>query len=160
MFRFEYSVTTRAPRALAWEVFSDWRRWNEFAKFYGELNWCEGRPWDAGSRLEIEIIQPVKTTVSHVITSCQPGRKVGWIDHSLGVVLAQWVSFEEKSGNGTRVHTWGDIVHSGVAIAGQTAEEIITGFTKTWYENYKTACDRRADGRVPSPEQRAVGQSD
>ena len=160
MFRFEYSVTTRANKKLAWEVFSNWRHWNEFASIYGQVNWREGRPWEAGSRLEIEILEPLKTTVSHVITSCQPAHKVGWIDHSLGVVLAQWVSFEQRSGNGTRVHTWGDIVHSGVKIAGQSAEHVITQFTQTWYENYKLACDRRADALRELPGQKAFGQSD
>ena len=70
---------------------------------------------------------------------------MGWIDHSLGVVLAQWVSFEEYAGNGTRVHTWGDIVHSGVEIAGQTVEQVVTSFTETWYENFRTVCDRLAE---------------
>ena len=119
MFRFQYSVTTKASRRLAWEVFSNWRRWNEFANVYGQVEWREGRPWEAGSRLEIEVLEPVKTVVSHVITNCQPAHKVGWIDHSLGVVLAQWVSFEEHARKGTRVYTWGDIVHSGVEIAGK-----------------------------------------
>jgi hypothetical protein len=113
MFRFQYSVMTKASRARAWEIFSNWRRWNEFANVYGELHWREGKPWEAGSRMEIELKQPVSTVVTHVITSCQPAHKVGWIDHSLGVVLAQWVHFEELVGGGTRVHTWGDIVHSG-----------------------------------------------
>ena len=144
MFRFQYSVITRASRARAWEVFSNWHRWHEFADIYGELHWREGRPWEAGSRLEIEVLQPVNTLVSHVITNCQPAHKVGWIDHSLGVVLAQWVSFEETVGGGTRVHTWGDIVHSGVMIAGRTAEQLITSFTETWYENFRSACDQIA----------------
>jgi hypothetical protein len=70
---------------------------------------------------------------------------VGWIDHSLGVVVAQWVSFEDHAGNRTRVHTWGDIVHSGVKIAGRTAEQTITSFTATWYENFRSVCDRLAE---------------
>jgi hypothetical protein len=144
MIRFQYGVTTRASRARVWEVFSNWRRWNEFANIYGELHWREGRPWEAGSRLEIELLQPVNTVVSHVITSCQPAHKVGWIDHSLGVVLAQWVSFDEIAPKGTRVHTWGDIVHSGVEIAGRSAEQLITNFTETWYENFRSACDQLA----------------
>jgi hypothetical protein len=144
MFRFQYSVKTKASRERTWEVFSNWRRWPEFADIYGQLNWREGRPWEPGSRLEIEVVQPVNTVVSHVITNCQPARKVGWIDHSLGVVLAQWVTFEETPEGGTRVHTWGDIVHSGVQIAGQTAEHIITSFTQTWYENFRAACDQMA----------------
>ncbi len=144
MFRFQYSVTTKASRKLAWEIFSTWRRWNEFANIYGGVSWREGRPWEAGSRLEIEILQPVKTVVDHVITNCQPAHKVGWIDHSLGVVLAQWVSFEEHAGKGTRVHTWGDIVHSGVTIAGRTAEQLIASFTETWCENFRSVCDKVA----------------
>jgi len=130
MFRFQYGVTTKASRKLTWEVFSNWRRWNEFANVSGDMNWREGRPWDAGSRLEIEVRQPAKTGVCHVITNCQPGHKGGWIDHALGVVLAQWVSFEEQPRNGTRVHTWGDIVHSGVKIAGRTAEQVIISFRR------------------------------
>jgi len=70
------------------------------------------------------------------------------------VVLAQWVSFEERPGRGTRVHTWGDIVHSGVKIAGRTAEQVITSFTETWYENFRSACDRLAE---TSAEDQAVG---
>jgi hypothetical protein len=77
MFRFEYRVTTNASRRLAWEIFSDWRRWNEFANIYGQMSWSEGRPWEAGSRLEIEVLEPVKTVVSHVTTNCQPARKLG-----------------------------------------------------------------------------------
>jgi hypothetical protein len=141
MFRFQYSVTTKASRKLAWDVFSNWRRWNEFANIYGEVQWREGRPWEAGSRLDIEVLEPVKTVVSHVITNCQPAHKVGWIDHALGVVLAQWVSFEEHARKGTRVHTWGDVVHAGVTIAGRSAEQIVTNFTETWYENFRTVCD-------------------
>lgn len=144
MFRFQYCVTTKASRKLAWEVFSNWHRWNDFANIYGEVNWREGQPWEAGSRLEIELLQPVKTVVDHVITNCQPAHKVGWIDHSLGVVLAQWVSFEEHATKGTRVHTWGDIVHSGVNIAGRSAEQLIASFTETWYENFRSACDSLA----------------
>ena len=68
MFRFQYCVTTKASRKLAWDVFSNWRRWNEFANIYGQLYWREGRPWEAGSRLDIEVLDPVRTVVSHVIT--------------------------------------------------------------------------------------------
>lgn len=87
------------------------------------------------------MLQPVNTVVSHAIANCQPARKVGWIDHLLGVVLAQWVGFEEIAGRGTRVQTWRDIVHSGVKIAGRTVEQIITSFTEMWYEKFRAACD-------------------
>jgi hypothetical protein len=49
---------------------------------------------------------------------------------------------------GTRVTTWGDLVHSGRPILGRSAEELITGFTRVWYENFRTVCDQIAVGAV------------
>ena len=57
----------------------------------------------------------------------------------------QWVTFEQ-SPKGTRVHTWGDIVHSGVTIAGRRVEHLVTAFTEMWYENFRVACDQLAKG--------------
>jgi len=141
MISFTYSVITKASPALAWEVFSDWRQWNNFANVYGELRWREGTPWEPGSRLEIEILKPVNTGIDHVITNCIPGQKVGWIDHAMGVAMAQWVSFDNLGTKGTRVHTWGDIVHGGVTIGGVRVEQLVTSFVETWYENFRRACD-------------------
>src|SRR5437667_6409534 len=71
--------------------------------------------------------------------------EAAWIDHSLGVVLAQRVSFDERPRNGTRVHPWGDIVHSGLKITGRTVKPVVTSFTETWYENFRCACDHLAE---------------
>lgn len=146
MFRFQYSVITRAGADLAWQVFSNLRRWNSFANVYGRVEWREGAPWRAGSRLEIEVVRPVHTTIDHVITSCVPARRLGWIDHAMGAALAQWLTFEPHKSGGTRVHTWGDLVHSNVTIDGRSVEQILISFTETWYENFRRACDQLAEG--------------
>ena len=143
MVRFEYSITTQASPKLAWKVFSNWRTWNQFANVYGDLRWREGKPWEPGSRMEIQLLHPVNVIIDHVITSCTPGERVGWIDHAIGVALGQWLTFEPKP-EGTRVHTWGDIVHSGVTISGRKVEHLITTFTEMWYENFRRACDQLA----------------
>jgi len=148
MFRFQYSVVTKANPNLAWEVFSNLRLWNSFANVYGRLEWREGAPWKAGSRLEIEILRPVHTTIDHVITSCVPPRRLGWIDHAMGAAAAQWLTFEPYKGGGTRIHTWGDLVHTNLTIDGHSVEHILTRFTETWYENFRHTCDRIAEGHV------------
>jgi hypothetical protein len=148
MFSFKYGVITKACPALAWEVFSDWRRWNNFANVYGELRWREGHPWQPGSRMEIEVLRPVNVVIDHVITNCVPAQKVGWIDHALGVAMAQWVTFDDLGAKGTRVHTWGDIVHSGVTVAGRRVEQLMFSFTETWYENFRKACDHLAEAQL------------
>jgi hypothetical protein len=52
------------------------------------------------------------------------------------------------------------LVHSGRPIAGKSAEELITSFTKVWYENFKTACDQIAVGAVLQAEAPLVFPSD
>jgi len=42
MFRFQHAVVTKASPELAWEIFSNLRRWNDFANIYGRLEWREG----------------------------------------------------------------------------------------------------------------------
>ena len=142
MARFEYSVITKASPALAWLVFSDPHRWNNFANVYGQIRWADGSPWEPGSRLQIELLRPVNALIEHVITTCIPGKKVGWIDYAIGVAMAQWVTFEELPLVGTRVRTWGEIVHSGIKIGGRTVEELVASFTRTWYESFRVACDQ------------------
>ncbi|MGA9181390.1 MAG: hypothetical protein WB117_10560, partial [Candidatus Acidiferrales bacterium] len=110
MIHFQYSVTTRACKNVAWDVFTNWRRWNQFANIYGQLRWREGSPWEPGSCMEIEVLHPVNAVINHVITHCVPAQKVGWIDHAMGIVIGQWVTFERQNDNATRVHTWGEIV--------------------------------------------------
>jgi hypothetical protein len=148
MYRFQYSVSTNAEPRLCWDVFSDCSRWNTFTNIYGAIYWTEGLPWDPGSRLEIEVLRPFVTRIEDVITSCVPRKRVGWIDHAMGAAMAQWVTFEGLARGGCRIHTWGDLVHSGRPIAGRSAEDLITGFTKVWYENFRTFCDQIAGGAV------------
>jgi len=160
MFRFQYSVVTKAEPGLCWELFSDCSRWNTFANIYGAMNWIEGSAWEPGSRLEIEVLRPFHSRIEHVITSCVPGKRVGWIDHAMGVALAQWVTFEGLPEGGTRITTWGDLVHSGRPIAGRSAEEMITGFTKVWYENFRALSDQIAVGAVLQSDAPLVFPSD
>src|SRR5271169_2262676 len=109
MFRFQYSITTKASAEKAWEVFSDWGRWNSFANIYGELRWIQGEPWKIGSRMEIEVLKPVEVVINHLIICCEPAREVGWIDRALGITIGQWVEFEKQADDRTRITTWGEI---------------------------------------------------
>ncbi len=105
MHTFEYAVTTKATPSLAWEVYTNWKMWHTFANIYGRLHWQHGEPWSIGSRMEIEILKPVKVVVDHLIVNCRHGRELGWIDRALGITLHQWVEFEEHpSGGHERSH--------------------------------------------------------
>ena len=150
MYHFHYMVRTQATPDIAWSVFSNWNLWRHFASIYGEMNWVEGRPWEVGSRMQIEILRPGKAVVERLIIYYEAPRELGWIDRALGMTLDQWVEFEEHPLGGTRVRTWGDLGPEGMKLGGRPAEQLFAEFTETWFENYRAACDELAMNR-PTP---------
>ena len=141
MVRLEYAAATQADPALAWKIFSDWHRWSRFSDFYGNIQWLSGEPWMVGSRLQIELVRPVRTKVDHVITLCSPPDCVAWIDHAMGNTMEQWVLFEPLSGGGTRVRTWAEVVGPTTEIEGVPVREVIANFIELWYSRFCNECD-------------------
>ena len=83
--------------------------------------------------------------VDHVITYCEPAKKVGWIDHAMGVAIDQWVAFEPKNGSGTWIHVAGEIVGADLVLSnGVTLEKFVNDFTKHWYDAYAEVCNQLA----------------
>ena len=148
MKHLEYTVFTRADRALAWRLFSDFRFWPAFSDIYGSIRWSKGKPWAVGSRLQIEILRPVKAIVDHVITICAPGEQVAWIDHALGNTLVQWVTFETLPDARTRIHTWAELTGANLAIGGHDCCDFLRGFIRGWYDRFCAACDQLAEGQM------------
>lgn len=141
MVRVEYAAFTHADPVLAWQIFSDYRQWRKFSDFYGDIRWIAGEPWAVGSRLRIDLVRPVKTTVDHVITVCRPCECVAWIDHALGDTMEQWVVFEPHPDGGTRVHTWAELAGPTSEVAGRPVRELLKEFIELWYERFCRECD-------------------
>src|SRR6202522_3408799 len=107
---FEYAVKTKATPALAWRVYSDWKMWPTFASIYGDMKWVQGKPWELGSRLEIEVLRPMRIVIDHLITSYEPIHRISWIDRAMGVTIDQQVKFEALPTGHTQVSTAGSII--------------------------------------------------
>jgi hypothetical protein len=142
MYRFQYSITTKADRALTWEIYRNWTLWNSFANIYGDLHWRDGKPWDVGSRLQIEILKPIHCVIDHAITENEAENRLGWEDTAQGITIRQWVVFHELSSGDTRVHTWGEVFPANLKIAGKPVSSLVSSFTETWYENFRFFCDQ------------------
>lgn len=140
--RVEYTGVTRASSRLAWKVFSDFRRWRRFTDIYGEIRWFTGKPWKPGSRMRIEVVKPVKTSVDHVITVSRPSECVAWIDHFLGNTMEQWVTFMPQADGTTAVHTWAEVTGVTSDLEGRPCSEAIKNFIETWYSNFCQECNR------------------
>ena len=90
--RVEYSVTAPATPAHLWEAFCDLTRLLG-RELYSEAAFVQGEPWHVGSRIRYVVERPVKTTVSAVVTLCEPAVKVGLLNHALGITVQQLVTF-------------------------------------------------------------------
>lgn len=140
--RLEYSVITKASREEVWRAFSDYRNWPTFSDIYGNMLWVQGQPWQPGSRLRIEVVKPLQTTIDHVIISCTPREQVAWIDHALGTTMEQWVVFEPLADGGTRVRTWAEFTGTMDEITGRPLREWLREFIADWYGNFGEFCDQ------------------
>ena len=140
--RFQYSVTTQAHRRQVWETYLNLENWRGFANVYGEMKWTRGQPWTVGSRLQIEVVDPVETVIERSILVCIPGWQLGWTESGMGVTIAQCVSFDDEPIGGTHIQTAGQIAPSDVVISGKSIEHLVKAFTETWYENFRRSCDK------------------
>ena len=151
MNRFQYCVMTRANRAAAWSLLLDWQKWRAYTDILGEMKWTKGEPWKVGSQLDIEVLRPIEATVQHSITLFQAQREIAWVDRALGITISQWVNFEDRAQGGTQIYTEGDISPTGAVIKGTSVDRLVRAFTETWFENFRTACDKLEETNCETP---------
>ena len=141
--RVEYSVLTSADCKLAWKIFSDTSLWSRFSDLYGAIRW-QGPAWTPGSRLRIDIGEPINATVDRVITICMSPHNVAWINHVRGYTMEQWVSLDPTAGGGTRISTWIEVTGAGVSRDRELDLQELKSVVCTWFDNFSLECDRAA----------------
>jgi hypothetical protein len=100
--RVEYSVTIPVSVDAAFHAFQDLNRLLHRG-IYEEASWIEGKPWEVGSRLRYVVIKPVQATISAVVNSLSAPRAISLLNHALGIVADQQVTFGPDLKGGTRV---------------------------------------------------------
>jgi hypothetical protein len=98
----EYSVTIPVSVDAAFHAFQDLNRLLHRG-IYQEASWTEGKPWEVGSRLRCVVIKPIQTTIFAVVSSLSPPRAISLLNHALGIVADQQVTFGPDLKGGTRV---------------------------------------------------------
>lgn len=141
--RIEYSVTVPVQVDVAFHAFLDFDRLLHRG-IYEEAVWTEGEPWRVGSRLRYEISQPVRATVSAVVTSISPPRAIALLNHALGVTAEQHVSFGPDLKGGTRVRMTMDLVGQSSELSEDAVQGAITFVTKDSLNTLAAVCQRRA----------------
>ncbi len=141
--RIEYSVSVPVPVDVAFQAFQDLERLLHRG-IYDEASWIEGAPWQVGSRLRYVVVQPVRATVSAVVTSISPPHAVGLLNHGLGITAEQNVAFgPDIRGGGTRIRMNMDFVGTSSELSESDIQEAITFLTQDALDTIAALCRRR-----------------
>jgi hypothetical protein len=127
--RIEYSVVVPVPAAEAFRAFCDLERLLHRG-IYGEASWIDGPPWKVGSRIRYVVSVPIQATILSVVTSCDPPRSVGILNHALGITAEQNVTFVPDPKVGTRVFMTMDFVGKSPDVSETVIQQSITFFTR------------------------------
>ncbi len=141
--RVEYSVSVPVPVDAAFKAFQDLERLLHRG-IYDEAVWVEGKPWEVGSRLRYVIVQPVRTTISTVVTSISPPRAISFINHALGVTGDQHVSFGPDLKGGTRVRITMDLVGKSPELSESELHDAAAFIIKDALDTLAALCQQRA----------------
>jgi hypothetical protein len=141
--RVEYVVFTKADPELAWRIFSNVDSWPKFCPLYRNIRW-QGAPWTVGSRLHLELQEPVSAIVDRALTVCMPPHHISWISHVRGYTMEQWVSLDPTAGGGTRISTWIEVTGAGVSRDRELDLQELKSVVCTWFDNFSLECDRAA----------------
>ena len=141
--RVEYSVTVPVPVDAVFQAFQDLERLLHRG-IYDEALWTEGVPWQVGSRLRYVIVQPVRTTISAVVTSISPPRAMSLLNHGLGITAEENVYFGPDLKGGTRVRLTMDFVGKSSEISESDVHEAVTFIIKDALDTMAVLCRRRA----------------
>jgi hypothetical protein len=145
--RIEYSVTVPVSVDAAFEAFQHLERLLHRG-IYDEASWVQGEPWQAGSRLRYRVVQPIRTTISAVVTSISPPRAISLINHGLGVTAEQNVSFGPDLKGGTRVRMTVDLVGKSSELSESAFHDAVAFIIKDALDSMAALCQRRA---TPAP---------
>jgi len=127
-------------------IYVDVDRWCH-RNLFGNIRWVQGKPWEAGSRLRIEILKPIRTTVDQVVQRFEANQSVSYISHVLGITCETRVSFIPVSSEQTAINVGMQLVGTLSRALGFAIEPAIEKSTKDFFEALRKECEASYGGR-------------
>jgi hypothetical protein len=140
--RIEYSVVVPVPAVAAFRAFCDQERLLHRG-IYEEVSWIEGPLWQVGSRIRYVVSAPIQATILAVVTSCDPPRSVGMLNHAVGITVEQNVVFVPDH-KGTRVLMTMEFVGKSPDLSETVIQQAITFYTRDALDTMAVLCKQRS----------------
>jgi hypothetical protein len=143
MQSFDFQVVINCPLKLAFAVYTDIEHWRN-RSIFGDIRWVKGSPWEEGSRLRVETVQPIRSTVDQVVLHCTPNRNVSYLSHVFGITTETRVNFTAVSDRQTTVLVAMQLVGRVSQALGFAIEPMILKTTKQVFEDLRKECEAAA----------------
>jgi hypothetical protein len=145
MHSFSFQVVMKCPRETVFSIYADVDRWQN-RNLFGEIRWVQGNPWEEGSRLRIETLTPIRTTVDQVVQHCAPNESVSYISHVIGITCETRVTFTVISPDETAVNVVMQLVGTTARALGFAVVPAIEKATRGFLEELRRECEETALG--------------
>lgn len=140
MHSFDFQVVLNCPLSTVFAIYVDIGRWRN-RNLFGEIRWVQGRPWEPGSRLRIEVVKPIRTSVDQVVQRFEANESVSYLSHVLGITCETRVTFIPVSDQQTAINVGMHLVGTVTRALGFAIEPVIAKSTKGFFEELRKECE-------------------
>ena len=140
---FEFSFVLRCPLPQVFAAYTDTDRWCARG-FADDVRWVQGNAWEEGSRIRVEISEPLAATAEQLLVHFERNRGVGYSSHLFGMTCNAHVGFSALSDQETEIHVRMELVGTSWRIFSFAIGPTIEKTTLRFFDGLKTDCEWEA----------------
>jgi hypothetical protein len=140
MQSFDFQVVLNCPLQTVFSIYVDTERWRNRNEF-GEIRWVQGKPWEAGSRLRVETLAPIRTKVDQVVQHFAPNESVSYRSHALGITCETRVTFTSVSVRETAVNVVVQLAGTASRALDFALAPVIAHATRGFFDELRKDCE-------------------
>ena len=145
----EYATVVNCKPEHIWEAFCNVEEWPRWSSVIANTQWIEGEPWKAGSKFQMQILQPIPVTFRPEVIECRAPDYVHWIGKTTAITAEQWFSFEEQPDATTLMKTWQEFSGPASFMFGEGVKTAITNIYVDLFRSLKEEAEKRAQHANP-----------
>jgi uncharacterized protein YndB with AHSA1/START domain len=127
------SIVQASPEKI-WERFSDVSTWKRFNPAISDVRWTRGEPWQIGSQLSMDLVQPRPITVHSELAEYRPPHFLRLRGKMMGVSADHTFEFSAQADGTTKMRTVQVLTGPATIFISDKIKRIATDNFIHWFE--------------------------
>lgn len=141
--RMESTTIANCRPDHVWDTFGDTTTWPQWNQVIGTADW-DGAPWQSGSRLRLQIVNPVSLSLAPTVQSCEPPGWVHLTGSGMGTQAQLAFSFEPQENGTTLLRARSEVSGPATFLVSERMKSDIKRVFDLWMEALKAQSERLA----------------